>query len=351
MRAPLLAVLLAAALPARASLATGTGGAVAQFLRLGAGARSLGMGEAVVAAAEGPEAVFWNPAAMSAARHYEFSYARSELPASVHHDFAAGVIPAAWSGGTFGVAFSRLSQSPIASFNNAGVESGSISPHSEAISFGYARSFVNHDDRTLARGYFRDTWNLPGAVRPFDEEDDPWTGEVAVGAAVKAVTESVGRQKSATTALDAGALFRPYHFPSFALAAAVRNAGGTMRFIREKESLPTEFSLGAAHEWRLERDRVVAALEGSVPRFGEPYGKLGAEWDRRLSRGVRVQLRGGFQGRSAAALGALSGLTAGVGARLGGFSADFAFQPLGELGQSFRLGVGWRFGLARKDPF
>lgn len=349
MRRLLLAAALAAAPEARAAFRADTAGAAAQFLRLGAGARSLGMGEAMTACAEGPEAVYWNPGALAAARHYEVGYARSELPGSVHHDYAGAVIPAAWTGGVFGVGFTRLSQSAITTVNNIGLETGSIAPHSEAVSLSYARSFVNHDDRTLARGYFRDAWNLPNAVRPFDEEDDPWTGEVAVGAAVKSVTESLGGRRSATATLDLGALFRPVHHPSWALAAAARNLGGSVRFIREKEPLPMEFSLGTAYEWRLEQDRVVAALDAAVPRLGSPYGKAGVEWDRRVSRGVRTQIRAGYQGRTAADLGPVTGLTVGVGARLGGFSADFGFQPLGELGQSFRMGVGWRFGLKSKD--
>lgn len=349
MRRLLLAGLLAAPAPARASFRSETGGAAAQFLRLGAGARSLGMGEAMTACAEGPEAVYWNPGALAGARHYEVGYARSELPGSVHHDYAGVVIPASWTGGVLGVGFTRLSQAPITTVDNIGLETGSISPHSEAVSLSYARSFVNEDDRTLARGYFRDTWNLPNAVRPFDEEDDPWTGEIAVGSAVKSVTESLGRRRSATATLDLGTLFRPVHYPSWALAASARNLGGSVRFIRESEPLPMEFSLATAHEWRLESDRVVAALDAAVPRLGSPYAKAGVEWDRRVGRGTRAQLRLGYQGRTAADLGPVTGLTAGVGVRVGGFSADFGFQPLGELGQSFRMGVGWRFGVKSKD--
>ena len=65
MKAPLLsAVLLALAAPV-AALQNRIGASAAEFLRLGAGGRSLGMGEAFTAVAEGPEAAYWNPAGVA----------------------------------------------------------------------------------------------------------------------------------------------------------------------------------------------------------------------------------------------------------------------------------------------
>jgi hypothetical protein len=51
----------------------------------------------------------------------------------------------------------------------------------------------------------------------------------------------------------------------------------------------------------------------------------------------------GYNGRTVADLGAFSGFAAGVGLRVQRFTFDSAFQPMGVLGESFRLGVGWRF--------
>ncbi len=55
----MIVVVLAAAVPARA-LQTDVATA-AEFSQIGAGARSLGMGEAYTAVADGPDAVYWNP--------------------------------------------------------------------------------------------------------------------------------------------------------------------------------------------------------------------------------------------------------------------------------------------------
>lgn len=341
------AVLCSCARPAFAGLQTESGVNGAQFLKIGAGARALGMGEAMTASAEGPEAVYWNPGGLAAARSVELSYSRAELPASVHHDYAAAALPLRWSGGVFGFAFTRLSQAQITQIDNAGVRRGSFSPHSDAVSFGYARSFSEEDALTRDRGYFRDSWNLPSAARRFeDDEREPWTGDFRAGAAIKLVNETLGTRSATTVTGDGGVIFRPSSRPALALAWAFRNAGGRLRYIRASDPLPFEVSLAAAHDWEPERGHVVTAAEAVVPLHGLPYGKLGAEWERAVSKGARAAGRIGFSGRTAPDLGVLSGFTVGAGFKLGGFSFDLGFQPLGALGEAFRLSLGWTFGRA-----
>ncbi|UPT72447.1 MAG: hypothetical protein M0D55_10665 [Elusimicrobiota bacterium] len=128
MRALLLAALLLSPVGAGAAFQDDAGVNGAQFLKIGAGARSLGMGEAMVCSAEGPEAMYWNPAGLAGARGLELGYSRSELPDSVHHDYAALALPAGWSGGVFGFAFTRLSQGAIERVDNVGIKNGSFSP-------------------------------------------------------------------------------------------------------------------------------------------------------------------------------------------------------------------------------
>ena len=347
MRKLVLAAALAfAAAPAFALFQTDAGVNGAQFLKIGGGARALGMGEALTASAEGPEAMYWNPAGLAAARGIELSYTRAELPASVHHDYAALALPASWSGGVFGFAFTRLSQDSIDQIDNVGVSRGSFAPHSEAVSIGYARSFSEDDNIVKDRGYFRDSWNLPGAARRFDDSDErePWTGSFRAGAAIKIVSESLGTHSAATATGDGGVVFRPAARPALALAWAFRNAGGRLHFIGQSEPLPFELSFAAAHDWEPERGHVVTTIEAVAPLHSRPYAKLGAEWERSVSKGVVAIGRVGFQGRTAPDLGILSGLTVGAGCRLGAFSFDLAFQPLGDLGEAFRLGLGWKFG-------
>lgn len=347
MRRALLAALglALAAAPARAAFGDDVGVNGAQFLKIGAGARALGMGEAMTASAEGPEAMYWNPAGIAASRGVEIGYARTELPDSVHHDYAALALPAAWSGGVLGFAFTRLSQGSITQIDNVGIERGSFAPHSEAFSFGYARAFTEEDNLTKDRGYFRDAWNLAGAGRRFeDDEREPWTGSFRAGAAVKIVSETLGTRAASTASGDGGVVYRPSTRPALAMAWAFRNAGGRLRYIRDSEPLPFELSFALAHDWEPEHGHILTAAEAVAPIHANPYAKLGAEWEKPVSKGVYAIGRVGFQGRTVPDLGVMSGFTVGVGMRAGGFSVDMAFQPMGDLGGGLRLGLGWKFG-------
>ncbi|UPT72446.1 MAG: hypothetical protein M0D55_10660 [Elusimicrobiota bacterium] len=198
---------------------------------------------------------------------------------------------------------------------------------------------------TRDRGYFRDAWNIGGAGRRNeDDEREPWTGAFRAGGAVKIVSESIGNRSAATASADGGVVYRPSTRPALAMAWAFRNAGGRLKYIRDSEPLPLELSLGLAHDWEPEDGHVVTAAEAVVPLHARPYAKLGVEYERTVAKGTYAIARVGFHGRSVPDLGILSGLTFGAGARVNRFSFDVGFQPLGALGQAFRLSLGWKFG-------
>lgn len=342
MRLLLLGVLLAAAAPARA-LVQNVGTSAAEFLRLGAGARSLGMGDASTAVADGPEAVYWNPAGLGALTRPEIAYSRSELPGGVHHDFLAVAAPWARARGTFAFAVTRLTQDKLAMTDAANQPQGDFGPHSEAYAFAYGTAFADNDPMTGARDYFRENWNLPRVDRPYDEEPEPWTGEISAGLSVKAISESLGARRASTWALDGGGSYRPSWMHELIVAGAARHIGGKIKFIHEAEPLPGELAASVAYDARVDAWRLLPALEVDAPYAGNFYGKLGFEASCPVASGMSAAARLGYSSRTAPDLGALSGLTAGVGLQAGGFKFDAAFAPMGVLGQAMRLGVGWKF--------
>ncbi len=335
--------LLAAAAPARA-LQTDVGASAAQFLQIGAGARSLGMGEAYTAVADGPDAAYWNPAGLARMTRPETAYARSELPAGLHHDFFAVGVPSEYLHGTLALAVTRLSQDSLALVNASNQTQGSFSPHSEVYALAYGHSFAANDIASTSRDYFGDDWNVPRADRPYEDEKEPWTGEIAAGASVKVINEDLGTRSATAWAVDGGGLFRPTDLHELILAGAVRNLGSKLTFIASHEPLPTEIAASAAYDARTEAGwRLLPALEIDVPYAGNVYGKIGFEATKDISEGTSAAARVGYTSVSAADLGILSGVTAGVGLKVGKFSFDAAFQPMALLGEAFRLGVGWKF--------
>jgi hypothetical protein len=342
-RSALIAGLFAvAAVPARA-IQTDVGTSAAEFLQIGAGARSLGMGEAFTAVADGPDAAYWNPAGLSRMTRPEATYSRTELPAGLNHDFLAFGMPVHFLQGTLAFAVTRLSQDSLALVNASNQPQGSFSPHSEVYALAYGHSFESNDVVTTSRDYFRETWNIPRAERPYEDEDEPWTGEIAAGASVKVINENLGTRSASSFAVDGGGLFRPTGMHELILGGAVRNIGTKLNFIDDSEPLPALFAGSVAYDLRTDDWRLLPALEIDAPYAGNVYGKIGVEATKRISSGTTAALRLGYTSVSVADLGYLSGLTAGVGLNVGKFTFDGAFQPMSLLGESFRIGVGWKF--------
>lgn len=342
MRPALLAVLLAAAAPARA-VQTDVGTSAAQFLQIGAGARSLGMGEAYTAVADGPDAAYWNPAGLSRMTRPEATYARTELPAGLAHDFLAVGVPVDLLSGTLAFAVTRLSQDSLPEVNASNQSQGTFSPHSEVYALAYGHSFAANDVVSESRDYFRGDWNVPRADKPYEDEKEPWTGEISAGMSVKLINENLGTRSASAFAIDGGGMYRPTDLHELILAGAFRNIGSKLSFISDPEPLPAELAVSVAYEERSDDWRLLPALEIDAPYAGNVYAALGVEATKTISEGTSAALRLGYTSQSVVDLGYLSGLTAGVGLAIGKFSFDAAFQPMSLLGESFRLGVGWKF--------
>ena len=338
----MLAVLLAAAAPARA-LIQNVGTSASEFLRLGAGARSLGMGEASTAVSEGPDAVYWNPAGLGQMTRPEVLYSRAELPAGIHHDYLAGAYPSEWLHGTVGFGLTRLSQDSLALVDASNQNQGSFTPHSEAVSVAYGHQFSDNDPTIASRDYFRENWNLPRAERPYQDEREPWTGEIAAGGALQFINENLGTRRATSFAFDGGVLYRPTGLHELIVAGAIRHLGQKIQFISEKEPLPSELAASAAYDARVDDWRLLPALELDAPYAGNLFAKLGFEATYPVAPGMSAAGRLGYSTRTAPDLGVLSGLSFGVGLQAGAFRFDAALQPQSLLGSTLRIGAGWKF--------
>ncbi|MBI3552786.1 MAG: hypothetical protein HY077_09725 [Elusimicrobia bacterium] len=322
---------------------TNAGNDTAEFLRVGAGARALGMGEAYGPIAEGPEAIYWNPAGLAQARRPEVSYTRTELYGVIHHDFMAYAHPVALVRGTLAVSYTRLSQEALPVVTNANLEFSRFTPHSDAFAIGYAHSFDLEGSYEGDRDYFHQAWETPGAQRPFRQQREAWAGTFMVGFALKGISEHLYDRSANAVALDGGAIFRPVGLEQLSLSATFHNAFGQEKFDQENFLLPVEFTAGAAYDQRWWQARLVPALEVVVPYFGNPYAKAGVEYSRPMGEGVTGAVRMGFKSLTVSDLDVFSGFTFGLGLQYKKLVADFAFEPMGDLGALYRFTVGWKW--------
>jgi len=86
--------LLGVATSARAQTSLGgqrAGTSAGTFLKIGVGARPVGMGEAFVAVANDPSTIYWNPAGLAGLQRKEVTASHVDWPADVSYDFVAAV--------------------------------------------------------------------------------------------------------------------------------------------------------------------------------------------------------------------------------------------------------------------
>ena len=103
------------------------GSTTAQFLKLGIGAQSAGMGNAVTTIFNGTDAIYWNPANLNFIDRKEFSFSHTIWFEDVNYEWLAFALPTQYFG-VFGFAFQYVSYGTIDKIDNEQNSDGSFSP-------------------------------------------------------------------------------------------------------------------------------------------------------------------------------------------------------------------------------
>jgi len=299
------------------------GTASGSFLRIGVGARAVGMGETFVAVANDPSAVYWNPAGLASLQRQEIQASHVDWPADVHYDHLTLVIPSRRLGGSIGI--------------QLGVLGTRIDETTELAPFGTGREF-SYSDLVTGIAYAR-----------------RWTDKLLVGAGLKYVREDLGSQVggAVTNAVlyDVGSIFY-LGLGSIRIATALTNFGSELKpsgtytspysgEVRSYDGFdpPMTFRYGLAFE-PLENSsqRVTTSFEVTQPADNQQEIKFGLEWGYRKF----FALRTGYNANAD-----LMKFSAGAGfdadfASMKG-SLDYAYTDAGILGAVQRLSLGLRF--------
>ena len=287
------------------------GTTAAGFLKLGAGARAAGLGDAQAAVADDASALYWNPAGLSRIEGSSLVLMHAPYLVSTQFDFAA--FAQRFDENTFGASVQYFSAGPIARRSDSNGDLGSYQPYDLALTLGYARRL---DDT------WRDTFNLESA-----------------GVSAKLIQSKI-LHTAQTTAVDVGFLSVGYFEDRLHLGYTAANIGGTLKYEQVAERLPLTFRVGAAFlalpEWTL-------ALDGVFPRDNAPHAAFGTEY-RGGGEDLRWAVRAGVNTRTLGDVGGLTGVSVGVGASHEGIGLDYALVPFGDLGLSHRISLSLAFG-------
>lgn len=282
-------------------LAASTGGtAGAEFLRMGAGARGMAMGEGFSALVDDASALYWNPAALATLEKRSATLMHAKTIEDSFYDF--GGYGQRLGAGGIGVGFQYYSAGSIDNTDTGGNKTGTSTPNDVALLAGYGRN----------------------------------VGGYQVGVTGKYVQSKLVNTAS-TFAGDAGVLTPWYLKEKVRLAATIVNVGGGLTYDKETTDLPMAVDVGAGV--RVVKNLLVGADVVS-PKGEDTYVGVGTEYTIAVGETMGLALRAGYNTRQR---GGSNGISGGVGFRLNGLEVDYALVTQGDFDASHRVSVGVRF--------
>lgn len=169
------------------------------------------------------------------------------------------------------------------------------------------------------------------------EFDGFWLGltqveHFAVGVQAKGITESIDDKRAMSYAMDAGVFYRG---EIIRLGASIQNLGTTMKLNIDEFALPTTMTVGGSIGL-FETSRVGVDVEQELGH--SMMIRSGGEY----CLGKNIALRGGYAYTTEKR--ADSGISAGLGWKIGCMTIDYAFVPFGDLGDTHRMSLSFAWG-------
>jgi Uncharacterised protein family (UPF0164) len=276
--------LFAALAPLPAAADTGETGFA--FLKLGVGARAMGLGSAYVALADDPTSVYWNPAGLAAISGTQVTAMHNEWIVDFRQEFVA--VGTKLGPGSFGVGFAGFySDEDLERRDESGTLTGHYGFNDIAVTGAYGLKVAN---------------------------------DVDVGVAVRYVREMIDQEDAKSVAADVGARYR-VGGSGVMLGASVSNLGADAKFEAVEFPLPLTWRAGAAWSRKLESlsGRGTLTAEVRRSRSDDAHFHVGAEYAYREHLALRVGGKFGYDDEH---------VSFGLGVMKDWFHFDYALAPL-----------------------
>ena len=279
----------------------------ANFLKLGVGARPVGMGEAFCGVADDINSLYWNPAGLNSIQGKEISFMHNFWFEGINYDYLAYA--------------QRIGKFGVIGGNFAFIGYGSI-----------PRTFEKADgtyDRTEGDFTASDiSVNISYAQKIMEKFD--------LGITLKIINETIENYSAFAFGFDIGFLYAIPQTKNLTLGISVQNIGTPLTFIEKPSPLPLNFKLGAGYKVYSDKNNsILTALDINIPIDNKVNFNLGAEY---WFRGI-IAARIGYKTITISELGGLAGLCAGLGFKWQDYGIDYAFVPYGDLGYTHRISL------------
>ncbi len=294
----------------------------AAFLKIGTGARAIGMGNAYTAVANDVDALYWNPGGLSLLDQREVGATHVQMFQGDTYDAISIAIP-------LGHKRSKERREMFTRNGNWNTTAVYGRDHKRGvIAFGVTRLGQSSLE---GRGADR------APTGSFDASDMAFTaayarriaGGLHGGIAVKRIESRIANASAGATAVDMGTLYRFQGYRDLSLGVSVRNLGSGLKFADEASQLPLTFSAGAAFE-PIKR-LLVSGEVSHRPYANRSSISLGTEF----AILPALALRAGYlhhelaKDETSPLIGSFGG---GIGLRWNKFTLDYSLAPYGALG-------------------
>jgi len=271
------------------------------FLKIGVGARAVGMGSAQVAVASDATSLYWNPAGLALVEDWDLHVSHNEWLQDMRYEFLAAAKRLGRHG--VGLSFSGFYMDELPRYDSAGRFLGHFGFYDVAVTGGWGMNLK------------------PG---------------VYIGSSVKMLVEQIDDATARGLAVDIGT---KYDTPirNLSLGAGVFNLGPRFKFDVEEFDIPRIVTGGAAYTLPLEQwnGSLLVATDLVSYRGEDLKVHVGAEYSfKRLAR-IEVGYKFGYD---------VEGFSAGAGVSRGALSFGYAYSPIGsELGDAHRVSLSYAF--------
>jgi hypothetical protein len=276
----------------------------ANFLKIGVGARASGMGGAFVGIADDATSIYWNTAGLSQLEQQEIVFVHNEWYQDVKYEYFGYSLPVK-SRSTLGFSITYLDLGSFQGYDALDNPTSDFSAYGAVFCAAYAYK-----------------------ISP----------SISLGIGLKGIQEKLEEEKASSLALDFGFIYRPGRL---SLGIAYTNLGSSMKFIQEKEPLPSKLTLGIGY--KLFQDRVSLGWDLELPGDDKPVFKQGLEYGYEESLFLRL----GYEYKTSARNLEGTGVSLGGGFKYSNWEIDYTYSPNQELGDSHRISLAYRFGSKR----
>ena len=297
---------------------SGAGKSSGNELRVDVGARAVAMGGIQFGEEESAFGIYYNPAFMANITQKEVGFMHNEYIFDLRQDVLSYIHPTEkW---VYGGGLTYFSYGAIDGYNKNDTKIGNIDANDLSIMGSWARSL---------------DWEL-GAVQFKDFK---------VGSSLKLLRKVLGPESAFGFAVDLGFVYpikseRYQYLDKLKLAGAIQNLSNGIKVGSETNELERVMRLGVGRAfWG---DAIHLGLDGVMVSGSGLYPVLGFEY--KLIKNIAV--RAGYKGVRALE----QRFSYGIGFENPLFSIDYAFVPFGDLEDTHRISVRYRFGKSTAKP-